>query len=82
MVADSGAPIELRQSKYLNNIVEQDHRAIKRRTRPMMGFKTFWSATKIIASIETMHMIKKGQLSCPGGLAFSPADYFYSLAAA
>ena len=82
LVADSGAAIELRQSKYLNNIIEQDHRVIKRRTRPMMGFKTFWSATRIIAGIETMHMIKKGQLGCPGGLAFSPTDYFYSLAAA
>ena len=80
LVADSSADIELRQSKYLNNIVEQDHRAIKRRVRPMMGFKTFASAAKIIAGIETMHAIKKGQLRCPGGLAFSAADYFYSLA--
>ncbi len=80
MVADSGVDIELRQCKYLNNIVEQDHRAIKRRTRPMMGFKSFGSAVKIIAGIETMHMIKKGQLDCPDGLAFSTADYFYSLA--
>jgi transposase-like protein len=39
IIADSGAPIELRQSKYLNNLVEQDHRAVKRRVRPMMGFK-------------------------------------------
>jgi putative transposase len=82
LVADSGAAIELRQSKYLNNIVEQDHRAIKRRTRPMKGFKSFWSATKIIAGIETMHMIKKGQLGCPDGSAISPADAFYSLGAA
>ena len=43
-------------------------------------FKTFGTATILIAGIETMHMIKKGQLSCPGGLAFSAADYFYSLA--
>jgi len=81
-IDDSGAAIELRQSKYLNNLVEQDHRAIKKRTRPMMGFKSFWSAAKIIAGIETMHMVKKGQLGCPGGLAFTAADYFYSLAAA
>ena len=40
LMADSGLAIELRQSKYLNNIVEQDHRAIKRRVRPMMGFKS------------------------------------------
>ena len=44
MVADSGVDITLRQSKYLNNLVEQDHRAIKRRTRPMMGFKNFHCA--------------------------------------
>jgi len=41
--ADSGLDIELRQSKYLNNVVEQDHRAIKRRVRPMLGFKSFSS---------------------------------------
>ena len=41
MIADSGLEITLRQSKYLNNLVEQDHRAIKRRTRPMLGFKNF-----------------------------------------
>ncbi|WP_455289864.1 DDE-type integrase/transposase/recombinase, partial [Cupriavidus necator] len=52
---------------HLNNLVEQDHRAIKRRVRPMTGFKSFWSAAKIIAGIETMHMIKKGQLACPDG---------------
>ena len=80
LMADSGLTIELRQSKYLNNVVEQDHRATKRRTRPMMGFKSFGSAVKIIAGVETMHMLKKGQLRCPGGLAFSAADYFYSLA--
>ena len=54
LVADSGLTIELRQSKSLNNLVEQDHRAIKRRTRPMLGFKDFHCAVKIIASIETM----------------------------
>ncbi len=80
LVADSGMDIELRQCKYLNNIVEQDHRAIKTRTRPMMGFKSFGSAVKIVAGIETMHMVKKGQLGCPGGLAISAAAFFYSLA--
>jgi len=80
LVADSGLSIELRQSKYLNNLVEQDHRAIKRRTRPMLGFKDFRSAAKIIAGIETMHMIKKGQLACHQGLVVSDADRFYSLA--
>jgi len=46
----------------------------------MMGFKSFWLGTKIIAGIETMHMVKKEQLRCPGGLAFSAPDYFYSVA--
>ncbi len=50
----------MHQSKYLDNIVEQDHRAIKRITRPMLGFKTFCCARILIAGIETMQMIRKG----------------------
>ena len=80
VVADTGLDIELRQSKYLNNLVEQDHRAVKRRVLPMMGFKAFESARKLIAGVETMHMIKKGQLRCHQGLVVSDADRFYSLA--
>jgi putative transposase len=44
LIADSDLAIELRQSKHLNNLIEQDHRAVKRRTRPMLGFKEFHSA--------------------------------------
>ena len=62
---DSGEDIEMRQIKYLNNIVEQDHQAIKRVVRPMLGFKTFRCAGALIADIETMHMIRKGQLDAP-----------------
>jgi putative transposase len=78
--ADSGLSIELRQSKYLNNIVEQDHRAIKRITRPMLGFKTFRCARILIVGIETMHMIRKGQLSNIKDKDSSAANQFYSLA--
>lgn len=78
--ADACVDILMRQNKYLNNIVEQDHRAIKRITRPMLGFKSFWSARVIIAGIETMHMIRKGQMDCPGGSTASAADQFYGLA--
>lgn len=78
--ADHGATIELRQCKYLNNIVEQDHRAIKRIVRPMLGFKSFRSARILIAGIETMHMIRKGQLVSSNGPAASAADQFHSLA--
>jgi transposase-like protein len=61
--------IEIRQVKYLNNIVEQDHRAIKRQTRPMLGFKSFWSAAVTLAGVELMHMIRKGQLLLTGELS-------------
>ena len=59
--------IKVYRSKYLNNIVEQDHRFIKRRTRPMMGFKSFASASATLDGIETANMIRKGQLGtgCP-----------------
>ena len=80
MCADSGVNIEMRQSKYLNNLIEQDHRAIKRIVRPMLGFKSFRCARALIAGIETMHMIKKGQLDSLKDRASSAADEFYSLA--
>jgi transposase-like protein len=80
ILADTGAPIELRQVKYLNNIVEQDHRAIKRISRPMLGFQSFRCARILRAGIAIMHMIRKGQLDCPNGQVASAADQFYSLA--
>jgi transposase-like protein len=70
----------MRQSKYLNNIVQQDHRAIKRRVRPMMGFKSFQCARAILAGIETMHMIRKGQLDTAKVHSLSAPGQFYSLA--
>lgn len=73
--------ITIRQSKYLNNLVEQDHRNIKRRTRPMLGFKSFLRAQTILAGIELIHMIRKGQRQHPAGDGLSPAEQFYLLAA-
>jgi putative transposase len=58
---DENKRVKIRQCKYLNNIVEQDHRFIKRRTRPMLGFKSFWSARATLAGIELWRMLKKGQ---------------------
>ena len=52
----------LRQCKYLNNIVEQDHRRIKRRVRPGLGFSSFHTARRTLAGFETMAMMRKGQL--------------------
>lgn len=58
--ADACVEILIRQKKYLNNIVEQDHWAIKRITPPTLLLKSFWSARIIIAGVETMPMIRKG----------------------
>ncbi len=61
-------PIEMVRRKFLNNIIEQDHRFIKRRTRPMLGFKSHSSASSTLAGIEVANMIRKGQLTpgiCP-----------------
>ena len=70
----------VRQVKYLNNIVEQDHGAIKRVTRPMLGFKSLRSAARTLAGIELMHMIRKGQMAMPDGEGMSFAEQFYALA--
>ena len=74
-------PIVVRQVKYLNNIVEQDHRAIKRVTRPMLNFKSFRSARNTLAGIELMHMIRKGQMIVAEENQMSFAEQFYALAA-
>ena len=54
--------VGIRQIKYLNNIIEQDHRSIKRIINPMLGFQSFQTANKTLKGIEAMNMIKKGQV--------------------
>ena len=54
--------VELRQNKYLNNIVEQDHRAIKRLVKPGMGFGAFNTARRTIKGYEIMNILRKGQV--------------------
>jgi transposase-like protein len=63
MKADGMLPgdTKVRSSKYLNNLVEQDHRRIKSRTNVMLGFKRFRSAAITISGIELTHRIRKGQ---------------------
>ncbi|WP_460431451.1 IS6 family transposase [Azotobacter salinestris] len=73
-------PIQIRQAKYLNNLVEQASRAIKRTVRPMLGFKRFRCVRFILAGIEIMHAIAKGQMHFEGSIRPSPAQQFYSLA--
>ncbi|GAC1556332.1 MAG: IS6 family transposase [Herpetosiphon sp.] len=62
--ADGDLPEDcmLRRVKYLNNIIEQDHRFIKRLVRPGLGFGSFTTAMNTLSGYETMHMIRKGQL--------------------
>jgi putative transposase len=77
-----GTAIEIRQVKYLNNMVEHDHRAIKRVTRPMLGFKSFDAAQLTLVGIELMHMLKKRQLVAEEGYeGLTVAERFYALAA-
>jgi putative transposase len=79
---EHGTTIMIRQVKYLNNIVEQDHRAVKRVTRPMLGFKSPAAAQGTLAGIELMHMIKKKQMVLDErDEGRSAAEQFYSLAA-
>jgi putative transposase len=76
-----GTSIEIRQIKYLNNIIEQDHRGVKRFTRPMLGFKAFEAAQSTLVGIELMHMLRKGQLADGVEQGLMPAEQFYALAA-
>ena len=79
---EHGTTIDIRKIKYLNNIVEQDHRGVKRVTRPMLGFKSFDAAQGTHTGIELMHMIKKKQRRVEAGdEGRTAAEQFYALAA-
>ena len=77
---DNNKSVKIRQCKYLNNIVEQDHRNIKRITRSMLGFKNFRCAQATLKGIELMAMLKKGQQRYSAKNHKSPAELFYALA--
>jgi len=74
-------PIRIRQSRYLNNRIEQDHRAIKRRVRPMLGFQSITSARIILGGIEMIHMMRKQQAKYACNRQPSLAEQFERLAA-
>ena len=78
--AGRDVPTLVHQVKYLNNIVEQDHRAIKRVTRSMLNFKSFRAASSVLAGIELIHMIREGQFAIDGAEAMSFVDQFSTLA--
>lgn len=60
--------VEVRSRRYLNNVVEQDHRAIKQRCAPMLGLKSFRSAAITLAGVELAHRVRKHQYSLPAGM--------------
>src|SRR3712207_2167327 len=60
-------PVKIRCCPYLNNIVEQDHRRIKFCIQPMLGFKTFYNARRVLIGIELLQKILKGQFRVPAG---------------
>jgi transposase-like protein len=53
---------KLRRVKYLNNVIEQDHRAIRRRWRAMQCFRSFHTAERTLEGVEALHMMRKGQI--------------------
>jgi IS6 family transposase len=71
--------VGIRQIKYLNNIIEQDHRSIKRIVNPMLGFQSFRSANKTLKGIEAMNMIKKGQVNILNRCAIAEANFINKL---
>ncbi|MGH1145977.1 IS6 family transposase [Bacillus pseudomycoides] len=71
--------IQIRQVKYLNNIVEQDHRFIKKRVRSMLGSKSYETATSILSGVEAMHMMKKGQLNLQVKSAQNEVGFIHKL---
>ena len=79
---EHGTAIALRQGKYLHKIVAQDHRAVKRVTRPMLGCKSFTVAQDTLVGTERMHMIKKRQLVVEeGDEGRTATELFYPRAA-
>lgn len=73
--------IVIRHAKYLNDIVEQNHKAGKRVVKPMLGFMSFWSAPCTLAGIEVALMIKKGQMGRGEGQTQTAAGQFYVVVA-
>jgi putative transposase len=77
---EHGTTIVIRQVKSLHNIVEQNHRGVKRVTRPMLGFKSFEEAQLTLIGIELMHILRKRQMEDEGAQGLSMAKQSYSLA--
>jgi transposase-like protein len=73
--------VQIRTCPYLNNVVEQDHRRIKARVGPMLGFKRFFNARRVLAGIELVHKIIKGQFGLPESFGTDPLHVWYNVLA-
>jgi transposase-like protein len=74
--------VKIRSCQYLNNIVEQDHRRVKLRLQPMLGFKSFYNARRVIIGIELAQKIHKDQFAIPGRFGSNPAVIWRKVLAA
>ena len=75
-------PVQIRNCPYLNNVVEQDHRRVKSRVAPMLGFKRFFNARRVLSGVELVHKIIKGQFGLPDSFGTEPFQVWYNVLAA
>ena len=75
-------PVQIRTCPYLNNIVEQDHRRVKSRVGPMLGFKRFFNARRVVAGVELVQKIVKGPFDVPASFGTDPFCIWYNMLAA
>jgi transposase-like protein len=74
--------VQIRTCPYLNNVVEQDHRRIKARVGPMLGFKRFFNARRVVAGVELVQKIVKGQFDVHATFGTDPFCIWYNMLAA
>jgi putative transposase len=74
--------VQMRTCPYLNNVIEQDHRRLKSRVGPMLGFKCFYNARRVVAGIERVHKIIKGQFEVPEAFGTEPFGVWHKGVAA
>jgi transposase-like protein len=74
--------VQMRNCPYLNNVVEQDHRRVKSRVAPMLGFKRFFNARRVLSGVELVHKIIKGQFGLPESFGTDPFHVWYNVLAA
>ena len=74
--------VQIRNCPYLNNVVEQDHRRVKSRVSPMLGFKRFFNARRVLSGVELVHKIIKGQFGLPESFGTEPFQVWDNVLAA